>query len=197
MQQLQAKQAVSLVRYTAEILPADKAFFLAGERCRHAGLESMAFVFYNRFLDLAEMIDDGEMGQLDNTDFAGTDVPYDIVLPDAHHADEERRDEVREWVLAKSMEGDAGDGLDLDARGVFVGSLYDEKTGNTARPCVVTGYPVLENSVEMASNHAANRPDWNAFVMCAKSSHDEKLQDILRFMAGWCGSQENPAFQFH
>ena len=87
--------------------------------------------------------------------------------------------------------------MDLDARGVFVGSLYDEKTGNTARPCVVTGYPVLENSVEMASNHAANRPDWNAFVMCAKSSHDEKLQDILRFMAGWCGSQENPAFQFH
>jgi len=84
-------------------------------------------------------------------------------------------------VLAKSMDQTVDEGLDQDARGVFVASLWDDKTQTKAKSCVVTGYPVLDNAVEMDDGAVANRPDWNKFVMCAKSSHDEKLQ------VGWPG----------
>jgi len=83
---IQAKQAVSLIRYT-DVVPADKAFFLAGDRCRKVAMDSMAFVFFNRYLDLSEGIDDGELGHLDNTEFAGTDVPFDVELPEVSSPD--------------------------------------------------------------------------------------------------------------
>lgn len=38
----------------------------------------MAFVFLNRYLDLAEAIEEGSLYGLDNTDFADTDVPYEV-----------------------------------------------------------------------------------------------------------------------
>ena len=41
----------------------------------------MAFVFLNRYLDLSEAIDDQSLDALDNTDFAGTDVPFEVQLP--------------------------------------------------------------------------------------------------------------------
>ncbi len=59
----------------------------------------MAFVFLNRFLDLAEMMEEGETGifhsllfditntltgLLENSDFEGTDIPYNIPLPTKH-----------------------------------------------------------------------------------------------------------------
>lgn len=44
----------------------------------------MAFVFLNRFLDLAEMMEEGETGLLENSDFEGTDIPYNIPLPSKH-----------------------------------------------------------------------------------------------------------------
>lgn len=41
----------------------------------------MAFVCWNRFLDLADAIEDGTMGMMENSDFANTDVPFDVKLP--------------------------------------------------------------------------------------------------------------------
>ena len=41
----------------------------------------MAFVCWNRFLDLADAIEGGSLGMIENSDFAGTDVPFDIKLP--------------------------------------------------------------------------------------------------------------------
>jgi hypothetical protein len=41
----------------------------------------MAFVFLNRYLDLSEAIEDGDLGGLDNTDFVNTDIPLEIPLP--------------------------------------------------------------------------------------------------------------------
>ena len=40
----------------------------------------MAFMFLNRYIDLADAIDEnGEL--MDNVDFANTDIPFDIHLP--------------------------------------------------------------------------------------------------------------------
>lgn len=56
LEQLVAKLSVSLLRHT-DIVPADKAFFEAGIHCRAVGMDNMAFVFGNRFLDLCDVSD--------------------------------------------------------------------------------------------------------------------------------------------
>jgi intraflagellar transport protein 172 len=57
----------------------------------------MAFVVLNRFLDLADALDDPEadMSQMENADFADTDVPFDVALPEGPYATEAAREEVR------------------------------------------------------------------------------------------------------
>lgn len=55
LKELVAKLSVSLLRYTTYVQP-DKAFYEAGTFCQAVGWENMAFVFYNRFLDLSEVI---------------------------------------------------------------------------------------------------------------------------------------------
>ena len=54
---LAARVAVSLLRYTKD-LPVDKQFYLAGLACKEQNWPNMAFVFFNRFVDLADMIED-------------------------------------------------------------------------------------------------------------------------------------------
>jgi intraflagellar transport protein 172 len=46
-----------------------------------AGISNMAFVCWNRFLDITDAIDEGESSLLENADFADTDVPFDVELP--------------------------------------------------------------------------------------------------------------------
>jgi intraflagellar transport protein 172 len=64
-----AKLCTSLLRYTKEIR-ADKAFLDAGEANRREGINNMAFMFFNRYLDLFDAIEDPEgAGITDNSDF--------------------------------------------------------------------------------------------------------------------------------
>lgn len=70
--------ALSLVRY-CDILPADRVFYEAGQACKEAGKVNQAFVLTNRFIDIAELMDDGEdTSTLENTDFEQTDVPFEF-----------------------------------------------------------------------------------------------------------------------
>ncbi len=54
----------------------------------------MAFVFLNRFLDLSELMDEGDSMTLENADFQNTDIPYDFAIPEKHAISEEKREEV-------------------------------------------------------------------------------------------------------
>lgn len=81
LNEISCKLAMAMLRHTVDIVPADKAFYDAGMACIQVGWESMAFVFLNRYLDLSEAIDDQSLDALDNTDFAGTDVPFEVQLP--------------------------------------------------------------------------------------------------------------------
>jgi len=104
-QEYHAKITISLLRYAGE-LPADKVFYESGMACKDIGWQNMAFVFLNRYLDLSEAIEDGEptSAGLDNSDFKGTEIPYDFALPSEQCLDEDRREEVRDWVLQLSMD---------------------------------------------------------------------------------------------
>lgn len=104
-----AKLRSSMLRYI-NVLRVDKVFYEAGVACREAGLNDMAFVFFNRLIDLFELIDDPDVGAsceihpehtrvvhrgahwcmfshagpLDNGDFMTTDIPYDFPVPKDH-----------------------------------------------------------------------------------------------------------------
>ena len=47
---------------------------------RKAGWDNMAFVFLNRYLDLYDAIEEGSLDMLDHSDFAETDIPYEVNL---------------------------------------------------------------------------------------------------------------------
>merc|ERR1712110_988875 len=105
MGELIAKISVSLCRYCAEF-PLDKAFHDAGMDCKGAGMINMAFFFLNRFLDIADAIDDPENAQIDNTDFMDTDIPspYDLDLPEEGQISGTQVEEIRDVVLGWSMD---------------------------------------------------------------------------------------------
>ena len=89
-----AKLCSSLLRYTKEIR-ADKAYYDAGLWCRKAGQNDAAFIFFNRYIDLYDAIDDPEnAGGIDNAEFENTDIPspFDIPLPEKNFIGPNDRD---------------------------------------------------------------------------------------------------------
>ena len=108
-----AKLSISLLRYTKEIR-ADKAFYDAGEACRKEGLNSQAFMFFNRYLDLYEAIEDPDNAAIgDNSDFEFTDIPspYEIPLPEKNFISKDERDKIGDWVLQMNMDNSVGQNL--------------------------------------------------------------------------------------
>lgn len=85
---------------------------------------------------------------------------------------ESKREEVKEWVLALSMDKRVEQSLPMDERGMYVASLNCIHTGVVSLPCVVTGYPVLQHKVEFSvKDKLANKDDWNKLVMAMKVSN--------------------------
>ncbi|KAG7280372.1 hypothetical protein CRUP_022200 [Coryphaenoides rupestris] len=186
---ISTKLSISLLRHT-ELVAADKAFYEAGLACRVIGWENMAFIFLNHFLDLSDGIDEGNLDTLDHSDFQETDIPFEV--PGA------QREEVRDWVLAVSMDQRVEQVLPHDERDTYEASLLAVKTGIRSLPCVITGYPVLRNKVDFkAPGKASNKQDWNTFLMATKTTHSPECQDVLRFISRWCGGLPASGFSFH
>lgn len=99
------KISVAILRYT-EIIPVDKAFYEAGMDLRMIGKESEAFILLNHYLDICEAIDEGSGNLVDHSDFALTDFPSSVPIPERMHLSDmiDAHEEVREWVLAVSMD---------------------------------------------------------------------------------------------
>ncbi|XP_072318787.1 intraflagellar transport protein 172 homolog [Eucyclogobius newberryi] len=191
-----SKLSVSLLRHT-EMIPADKAFFEAGTDSRAEGWDSMAFVFLNHFLDLCDAIEEGNLNGLDHSDFLHTDIPFEVPMPGKLSVSDEQREQVRDWVLMVSMDQRLDQVLPRDERNSYEASLTSSSTGLTSLPCVLTGYPVLRNQLEFSSGRAANKDDWNKFLMATKTSHSPECQDVLRFVGQWCGTVPGSGFSFH
>ncbi|GBG27682.1 Intraflagellar transport protein 172-like [Hondaea fermentalgiana] len=105
---LAAKILVVLLRFKGDAIPCDKIFYLAGMACKDMEWLGKAFVILNRYLDLSEAIDEGELGDLDNTDFQDTDIPepHKNPLPKSHFLPDNTREEIREWILSAAMDAD-------------------------------------------------------------------------------------------
>ena len=99
-----------------------------------------------RYLDLYEAIEEGSLDMLDNSDFAGTDIPFEVPLSEVPHLKEADHEEVKEWVLAVSMDQKVEQVLPSDDRGTFEGSLRSASSGSVSLPCVISGYPVISSN---------------------------------------------------
>lgn len=176
LHELAAKQLTALLRF-AGIVPADKAFLEAGMAWKEAGRLNMAFVMLNRYLDLSDALDepDSSAAVLENADFAATDVPYDFRLPQRPYADEDKREEARNFVLEVSMDAAVEQQLstrpcDRCGAPCYEANLSCPSCKHRWEPCCVSGYPVLPaQRIEVQPGTAqqasvANREDWNAWV---------------------------------
>uniref|UniRef100_W5NFZ6 Intraflagellar transport protein 172 homolog n=1 Tax=Lepisosteus oculatus TaxID=7918 RepID=W5NFZ6_LEPOC len=192
-----AKLSISLLRHT-ELIPADKAFYEAGLAAKEVNWENMAFIFLNRFLDLSDGIDEGNLDALDHTDFQDTDIPFEVPLPEKQHVTEDKREEIRDWVLTVSMDQRVEQVLPKDERDTYEASLIAVNTGIHSLPCLITGYPVLRNKIEFKRpGKAANKDYWNKFLMATKTTHSPECQDVLKFISQWCGGLPAAGFSFH
>ncbi|XP_030054442.1 intraflagellar transport protein 172 homolog [Microcaecilia unicolor] len=193
---LAAKLSAALLRHT-ELIPSDKCFYEAGTAAKAVGWENMAFIFLNRFLDLVDAIEEGNLDALDHSDFQDTDIPFEVPLPAKQHVSVEKREEIREWVLAVSMDQRVDQILPRDERDTYEASLVAVNTGVRSLPCLITGYPVLRNKIEFKQpGKAANKEDWNKFLMAIKTSHSPECQDVLKFISQWCGGLPTTSFSF-
>ncbi|KAG8179909.1 hypothetical protein JTE90_006272 [Oedothorax gibbosus] len=188
------KICLSLLRH-ADVVSADKLFYEAGEAARKMRWSSIAFVCLNHLMDIFEAIEEG-VGDVDNSDFADTDVPPNILIPAETCLSDAQHEETREWVLSVSMDQTVDQSLPLDERWVFESSLVSHD-GRRHEPCLVTGYPVLRNRVELGDKGAAaNKDDWNKLIMAAKVQHVPECEDVLKFIAAWCGGGATGGFTF-
>ena len=165
------KASVTLLRYGG-VLPPDKLFYGAGVLARDAGHANLAFVLLNRYVDLAEAIEEGNPDLVDNADFAdATAVPFDDQLPSRDRqylTDSDARAEVRDWVLQVCI--DPNIGQSLPSAEDAVGTIYEGLFLSDLPTCIVTGYPVPQSQLISVSNSRACKGDWNALV--AKTRKD-------------------------
>lgn len=105
LKSIAVKISVAILRFT-ETIPVDKAFFEAGMDLRTVGRESEAFVILNHYLDVCEAIDEGSGNLVDHSDFTVTDFPSSVPIPERMHLNDmlDVHEEIREWVLAVSMD---------------------------------------------------------------------------------------------
>ncbi|XP_062344303.1 intraflagellar transport protein 172 homolog isoform X2 [Cinclus cinclus] len=190
-----AQLSISLLRHT-DLLPADKAFYEAGIAAKAVSWENMAFVFLNRFLDLSDAIEEGNLDSLDHSDFQRTDIPFEVPLPAHQHVPEEQREEARDWVLTMSMDQRLEQALPQDERNTYEASLVAAGTGVHSLPCLLTGYPVLRNKIELRPGREVKKDVWYKFVMAVKTSHSPAGQDVIEFLQRWCGGLPSTSFSF-
>lgn len=174
----QAKLTTSLLRYVKEIR-ADKAFLDAGDANRTIGNNDMAFIFFNRYIDLWDAIQDPEGAMIqENAEFEGTDIPppYEIPIPDKNLLSEPERDKIRDWVLEINMDGNVGQQLPTrtcefcNFNGLYEASLFCPQCNSQWEPCIITGYPLVRSQAMTCKfcNMGALRDSWNDFIACTQ-----------------------------
>ena len=159
-----AKCAVTLLKYPS-IIPQDRAFYQAGMIAMEMDLTNVAFVLLNRYVDIAEAIDTGDVSGIDNHDFHEADaIPLnDAAIPTSHYVtDEKDREACRSWVL--SVITDSSVDQVIPQREKCHKTLFEGFFRIDRPTCIVTGFPVYPADKLEVNGAVANRKDWNSIV---------------------------------
>lgn len=174
------KCAVTMLKYP-DIVPQDKAFYIAGNASKDAGNKNLAFMLLNRYVDLSEAIDTGDYSMIDNGDYnEADDIPLDGPPSSFHYLpNEDAREDVRTWVL--TVVTDSSIDQQFPHREAAKNTLYDGLFSSERPTCIVSGYPVYSADLLDVNNSKANRKDWNAFVAKQRT-------------CPWTGQSQNPIY---
>ena len=184
-----SKLSVALLRYT-QVLPVDKAFYDAAVACRDTNTLNMAFVLFNRYIDLTDRMADPDGGDIDNADFLITDIPspFDTPLPSVQWYSDAVREEAREWILEKAMSHDIGQSVtvrncDKCGKGMYEAGLVCSHCQYAYEACVVSGYPVMRGKKVSCGGcqKSALREEWNKYVAKLKK-------------CPWCSTNATPVY---
>jgi intraflagellar transport protein 172 len=181
----------SLPRYV-DVIPADKAYFDAGNAARESGQEPTGFVLLNRFLDITDKIDEGERdtSTFDHSDFTTSDFPYNFGLPATVTVPEAASEDAKDWVLMKSVDSGFDPSLPTMTEPksgtlMYTGALRAPGMSDTFDACAVSGMPVLSTSAKVRCKKCA-RPAiqeyWNKYLLAEKS-------------CPWCKTPQNVEFK--
>ncbi|WKY15558.1 hypothetical protein Q1695_000775 [Nippostrongylus brasiliensis] len=186
---LRLQQSISLLRYS-DLIPADRVFYQAGIAAKDYGgnYASLAFLLLNHYLDLVDAIDEGDASLVDYSPFAGTDIPSEVPLPESPWVESAIHEEVKEWVLATSVDDEASRELPLDSRGLFEATI--EANGQKWPECVITGYPITKNRVELG-DLSADKDDLNRFLIAIRTTSTDQLINVQEFLSRWADQPIN------
>ncbi|XP_070491879.1 intraflagellar transport protein 172 homolog [Chironomus tepperi] len=185
LQNIGLKISVALLRYT-DVIPCDKGFYEAGMDLRQVGRESEAFVMLNHYLDICEAIEEGSGDLVDHTDLGSTDFPSSVPIPESMHLKHEMKlhEEIRDWVLAISMDQQVDQALPVDDR-----NLYESSLGMGDSVCLISSYPVLGRQpiTFQRSSNLCNRDAYSKLTVSAKMSPHTDVPEIIEFLEQWQG----------
>ncbi|ETN84945.1 tetratricopeptide repeat protein, partial [Necator americanus] len=188
-QQLRLQQSISLLRYS-DLIPADRVFFQAGIAAKDADGDyaPLAFLLLNHYLDLVDAIEEGDASLVDYSAFEGTDIPSEVPLPEKPWVESTIHEEIKEWVLATSVDDGANRDLKFDSRGLFEATI--EANGEKWPECIITGYPILSTRVDFGGL-CADKDNLNRFLIAIKTSPTDQLINVQEFMSRWAGQPLN------
>ncbi|KAK5981847.1 Intraflagellar transport protein osm-1 [Trichostrongylus colubriformis] len=188
-QRLRLQQSISLLRYS-DLIPADRVFYQAGIAAKDAGGDyaPLAFLLLNHYLDLVDAIDEGDASLVDYSAFEGTDIPAEVPLPESPWVESSVHEEIKEWVLATSVDDGASRNLKLDSRGLFEATI--EANGQKWPECIITGYPITRTRVEFG-DLSADKDNLNRFLIAIKTSPTDQLINVQEFMSKWADQPLN------
>lgn len=181
---LVAKTAVSLVRFL-DLTSLDKPFLEAGQACQRIGMDEIAFVYLNRYIDIFYMIEDPSNNNIEEVEeFSITDIPslFNLHLPRKNQVSEDEKKEISNWVLKKSVDNSGELVLPRVrcpscSKDIFEACLTCPFCQNQFEPCILTGYPIH------------NKPS-HSCRSCGRRS----LQDMMEIYqinftyCAWCGN---------
>ncbi|CAJ0583461.1 unnamed protein product, partial [Mesorhabditis spiculigera] len=176
------KLSIALLRYS-DVLPPDRVFYEAGILARDVGTEyeGCAFLFLNHYLDLHEAIEDGSPDMVDFAPFEGTEIPTEVTIPEKTFLDGPEHEEIKEWVLAISVDDSANKNLITDRRGCFEANL--EHNGEEKPMDIITGYPILNSIVDVGNNVYADKEELNRYMIALRKNPTDQLQDVSNFIS--------------
>ena len=196
------KCALTLLQYSGTWIPADKAYYTAGQMCMQQNYNSLAFQLFNHYIDLIEAMEDNTDGgqtSIPNKDFSMTSLLYNnstTIVPSHHYVtQEETREEVRDWVLSQCIDPDLDPSLPTrqNAKGTIYEVLYSDpisllssSASTNTRYCRMTGYPLdLDPNVMIIETQdeeriTVNKDDWSLLVSktnkCPWTEEDQSIE---------------------
>ncbi|KAL8449625.1 hypothetical protein Emed_002880 [Eimeria media] len=173
LEQLSAKAALSVMRYSAGSPCIDWLYYRAGMQCRRAGWTSTAQWILNRYLDLCEFIDDPSQTEIDFQPFRefGLPVPDLNSLPKAHSVPSVQQEQARDLVLWWSVDASAKPQVPTRncagcGEALCMWALACSKCNKKEELCCVSGFPVPQDSRSCCSacGSPASAADLNIYA---------------------------------